>query len=106
MAELVKDAYVVKFRPVGEFAPKTPEEFLSKFLKNPFLRSESTGLGGASFFRTQAKDGVLIGSFLTAHPEKTRKAIDAISSVKVISVEKLSPEMFIRYEASSQESIE
>jgi len=105
LAELIKGAYVVTFRPQG-FSPKTPREFLAKFSGNPALMSESNGLGGGSFFRTKAKDGVLIGSFLTAHPEGTRKAIEATRSVVVISVEKLTPEMFIRYEATPQESLE
>jgi beta-lactamase regulating signal transducer with metallopeptidase domain/HEAT repeat protein len=106
LAELVKGAYVVTFRPVHDFAPKTPSEFLAKFLNEPVLRSTSTGLGGASFFRTKPKNGVLIGSFLTEIPDETRKALESTRSVKVISVEKLTPERFIRYDASTQESLE
>ena len=106
LAELVKGAYVVTFRPVHGFAPKTPAEFLAKFMSNPVLKSTSTGLGGASFFRTKPQDGVLIGSFLTEIPDETRKALEATPAVEVISVEKLTPEKFIRHDASPQESLE
>ncbi len=64
------------------------------------------GLGGASFFRTKAKDGILIGSFLSARPEDTRKALEATGVVKVLSVEELTPEKFIQYDASPQESLQ
>ena len=75
LAELVKGAYVATFRPVHGFAPKTPEEFLSKFLSDSLLRSDSTGLGGGELFRTQPKDGVLIGSFLTARPDERARPL-------------------------------
>jgi hypothetical protein len=105
LAELVQGASVVTFRPVQGFAPKTPREFLAKVSGHAALRSDPNGLGGGSFFRTKAQDGVLIGSFLTARPDETRKALEAIPSLQVVSVEKLTPEMFIRYEASRQESL-
>ena len=105
LAELVQGAYVATFRPAGGFAPKTPQEFLAAFAGDPALKSEPTGLGGGSFFRTRAKEGTLIGAFLTAHPDATRKAIEATPSVELISIEKLTPEVFIRYEASPQESL-
>ena len=94
--ELVKDAYLAKFRPVNGFAPKTPHEFLANFKEHSPLQSEPTGLGGASFFRTKNKDGMLIGSFLTAYPDKMRKAIANNPSLELISIEKLTPEMFVR----------
>jgi hypothetical protein len=105
LAELVKGAYLATFRPAKGFAPKTPGEFLANFSQHSTLRSERTGLGGASFFRTQAKDGVLIGSFLTAYPDKMREAIAANPSLELVSIEKLTPEMFLRHEASPQESL-
>jgi hypothetical protein len=105
LAELVRGAYVVTFKPIKGFAPKTPYEFLAKFLDKPILKSGSNGLGGASFFRTKAQDGVLIGSFLTESPDETRETLEAAASVEVISVEQLTPEMFIRHEAFEQESL-
>ena len=62
-------------------------------------------IGGASFFRTTAKDGVLIGSFLTEYPEKMRRAIADNPSLELISIKKVTPEMFVQYEASPQESL-
>jgi RNA polymerase sigma-70 factor (ECF subfamily) len=105
LAELVDDAYLAKFRPVNGFAPKTPGEFLDQFHEHSSLRSEPAGIGGASFFRTTAKGGELIGSFLTAYPDKMRRDIAANPSLKLISIEKVTPEMFVQYEASSQESL-
>jgi hypothetical protein len=105
LAEVVKGAYLATFRPVAGFAPRTPREFLAKFNDNSKLRSEPRGLGGASFFRTTVKDGVLIGSFLTAYSDQMRQGIDANPSLELISIEEVTPEMFIRYEASPQESL-
>ena len=105
LAELVKGVYLAKFRPVKPFAPKTPQEFLANFSKHSSLRSGSTSIGGASFFRTTAKDGVLIGSFLTEYPDKMRRDVAANPSLELLSIEELTPEMFVRYEASTQESL-
>jgi hypothetical protein len=104
LAELVKDGWIITFRPTHGFAPKSPGEFLAK-LRTPALMSEPNGLGGGSFFRTKVRDGLLIGSFLTAHPEQTRKALEATGAVEVISLEKLTVEKFIPYDASPQESL-
>jgi HEAT repeat protein/beta-lactamase regulating signal transducer with metallopeptidase domain len=105
LADLVQGVYLATFRPVDGFAPETPGEFLAKFAGDPVLKSTPTDLGGGSFFRTKAEDDVLIGSFLTARPDETRKAIEATPSVKLISVEKVTPEIFLRHEASAQESL-
>ena len=105
LVELVEGAYLATFQPVSGFAPKTPGEFIAEFDKHSSLGSEPTGLGGASFFRTKAEDGRLIGSFLTAYPDKMREAIDGNPSLELISIERATPEMFIRYEASPQESL-
>jgi PEGA domain/HEAT repeats len=105
LGELVKDAYLATFRPIKGFAPKTPSEFLANFSEHSALRSESTGLGGASFFRTTNKDGVLFGSFLTAYPNEMRQAIANNPSLKLIAIEKVTPEMFVRHDASPQESL-
>ena len=105
LAELVKDAYVVTFRPAPGFAPIRR----TSSWPSSWPTRSTVGLGGlrgASFFRTKAKDGVLIGSFLTARPDATRKAIEAIPSVKLVSVEKLTPERFVTHDASRQESLE
>jgi hypothetical protein len=106
LREYIKGVYLAKFQPVNGFAPTTPEEFLANCNAHSSLRSAPQGrIGGASFFRTTAKDGVLIGSFLTENPDEMRKDIEANPSLKLISIEKLTPAMFISYEASPQESL-
>jgi hypothetical protein len=105
LAEVVQGVYLATFRPVKGFAPRTPGEFLAKFHEYSTLHSEKTGLGGTGFFRTKVKDGTLVGSFLTAYPDKMRQAIAANPSLKLISIQELTPEMFIAYEASPQESL-
>jgi hypothetical protein len=102
---LVKGAYLATFRPVTGFAPRTPGQFLARFSQHSSLRSEPTALGGASFFRTRAKDGVLIGSFLTAYPDRMREDIAAMPFLELISIQELTPEMFVQHEASAQESL-
>lgn len=106
LGKLVERNYLATFRPTGKFNPTTPGEFLEEFEKYGNLRSEPKGVGGASFFRTRAENGVLIGSFITAYPDKMRKAIADNPSLKLVSIEKLTPEMFTRHEASSQESLD
>jgi len=105
LAEVVRGVYLAKFKPIKPFDPTTPMEFLTKFNEHSSLASEPRRIGGASFFRTTVQDGVLIGSFLTEYPDKMRKAIVDNPSLKFISIEKLTPEMFIAYEASPQESL-
>ena len=105
LPQLVKGISIATFRPANGFAPKTPGEFIAKFNEHSDLRSEPTGIGGASFFRTKAKDGILIGAFLTEYPDKMRKAIVDNPSLELISIRKLTPKMFIQYDASPQESL-
>ncbi|MEN6451307.1 MAG: M56 family metallopeptidase [Thermoguttaceae bacterium] len=106
LAQLVEGTYLATFRPANGFNPRTPGEFLEEFHKHSGLRSELKGVGGASFFRTRAEHGKLIGSFITAYPDKMRKAIADNPSLKLVSIEKMTPEMFVRYEASPQESLD
>ncbi len=105
LPQLVKGVYLATFRPIDGFAPKTPSEFMNKFNEYSDLRSEADGIGGASFFRTKNSDGMLIGSYLTVYPDKMREAVADNPSLKLISIEKLTPAMFLRYEASPQESL-
>ena len=106
LSELVKGAYLAKFEPVNGFAPKTPEEMLNQFNAHCQLQSGKDTLGGASFFRTTKQGDKLIGSFLTAKPDEFKAAIEMNSNLKLISIEKVTPEMFLQYEASSQESLQ
>ena len=105
ITDLTKDVYLAKFEPIGDFNPKTPKEFLKNFNNNSNLRSEKEKIGGASFFRTKAIGNKIIGSFLTAYPEKIKEDIEKNPNLKFISIEKINPEIFIEYENSIQESI-
>ncbi len=105
LEQLVEGTYLATFRPINGFNPKTPREFLSQFDEHSNLKSEPKSVGGASFFRTRVENGVLIGSFITAYPDKMRKAVADNPSLELISIEKLTPEKFVSYQASPQESL-
>jgi hypothetical protein len=105
LAELIKGVHLATFRPVQGFAPRTPEEFLNEFGQHSSLRSGDKRIGGASFFRTRVQDGSLVGSFLTEYPDQMRAAVAANPSLQLVSIEKLTPERFVSYEASPQESL-
>jgi len=100
LAELVKGAYLVTFRSIKGFAPRTPGELCDKFTEYAAHRSDSMSLGMTSFYRTQLKDGRLLGSFVTEYPEKVRQAIAVNPFLELVSMDKLTQEMFICYEAS------
>jgi len=105
LAEIVAGAYLAKFEPANGFNPTTPEAMLEDFSAHSQLRSGKGSLGGASFFRTTKQGDKLIGSFLTAVPDDFRAAVEANANLKLISIEKLTPEMFLKHEASPQESL-
>jgi serine/threonine protein kinase len=105
LAELVKGVYLAKFEPVNGFNPQTPGEMLDQFSQQCRLFSAKESLGGASFFRTTKQDGKLIGSFLTELPDQFKAAVEKSSKFKLISIEKVTPEMFLKHEASAQESL-
>jgi hypothetical protein len=105
LAELIKGTYLAKFEPVNGFNPTTPQAMLDQFSKQCGLFSGKESLGGASFFRTTQQDGKLIGSFLTELPDEFKTAVEKSSNFKLISIQKVTPEMFENYEALPQESL-
>ncbi len=105
LEEIVDGAYVVAFRPVNGFAPRTPKEFLWKFDEHSALHSEKDSIGGASFFRTRVEASTLVASFVTEYPEKMKDDIRANPSIEFVSVDRLTPAMFVSHEASSQASL-
>lgn len=105
LAELVKGAYLAKFKPVNGFNPKNPSEMLDQFNEHCHLYSGKDRLGGASFFRTTKQDDKLIGSFLTATPDEFKAAVQQNPDLELISIEQVTPEMFLAHEASPQESL-
>jgi RNA polymerase sigma-70 factor (ECF subfamily) len=104
LSELVKGAYLAKFEPVNGFNPRTPKEMLDEFDGHCQLHSGKDSLGGASFFRTTKQGNKLIGSFLTATPDEFKTALEKNPNLKLISMEKVTPEMFLEHEAAQQES--
>ena len=105
LSELAKGVYLAKFEPAPGFSPSTPKEMFDKFNEYCHLRSGKDSVGGASFFRTKKQDNKLIGSFLTTSPEVFKKELAKNPSLKLISVEKVTPEVFLAHEAAKQESL-
>jgi hypothetical protein len=88
----------VRFEPVGDFAPKTPQEFLSK------IHVYSGQHGEIGYFRTTKQGDKLVGSFLAYDGEDLKAALEKIPELKVTSVDKLTQEQLAEYEKSPQES--
>jgi len=105
LADLIQDVYLVSFAPAGDFNPQTPEELLKNFNDFSPLRSAKESIGGASFFRTKVVDNKLVGSFLTDDTTALKNDITNNPILDLISVENLTPQKFIDYENSIQESI-
>jgi beta-lactamase regulating signal transducer with metallopeptidase domain len=105
LGELVKDVWVVRFEPVEDFAPTNPAEFLGRIHKYSSSRSGQTNIGAASFFRTTKQGDKLVGSFLSNYPEQLKASLAEVPGLKVTSTEQMTPEQFIQYEQSPQESL-
>lgn len=94
-----KGVWAVRFEPVGDFAPKTPVEFLSR------IHIYSGQHGEIGYFRTTKQGDKLIGSFLADDPDQLKDALNKVKGIKVIDVEKLTPETLAKYEKSPQQSL-
>jgi len=105
LGELVQNVWVVRFEPVGDFAPANPGEFLGRINENSPCRSGRTTIGAASFFRTTKKGDKLVGSFLSTTPDVLKDSLANVPGLKVISSERVTPKQFIEYEQSRQESL-
>ncbi|HPG39666.1 MAG TPA: hypothetical protein PLP19_12950 [bacterium] len=105
LADLVQDVYLVSFEPAGDFNPQTPEELLENFNDASPLRSAKESIGGASFFRTKVIDNQLVGSFLTDDTTALKNDIMNNPLLHFLSIEKMTPELFVEYENSIQETI-
>jgi len=97
--DAAKGVWVVRFEPVGDFAPKTPAEFLSKI---PVYSGQNGEIG---YFRTTKKGDKLLGAFLADDGDQLKAALDKLSAIKVTSVQKLTAEELDAYEKSPQESL-
>ena len=105
LGELVKDVWVVRFEPVGDFAPRGPGEFLERLHHYAHCYSGRTNIGTASFFRTTRQGDKLVGSFLSNYPDELKAGLAKVPDLKVTAVEKMIPQAFLKYETSPQESL-
>ena len=97
--DVSKGVWVVRFEPVGDFAPRTPGEFLAR------IHIYSGQDGEIGYFRTTKQGDKLIGSFLAYDGDQLKAALDKVPGIKVISVERLTQETLAAYEKSPQESL-
>ena len=56
-------------------------------------------------FRTTRQGDKLVGSFLSNYPDELKAGLAKVPGLKVTSVEEITPEAFIKYEQSPQESL-
>jgi len=97
--DAAKGVWVVRFEPVGDFAPRTPGEFLGR------IHIYSGQEGEIGYFRTKKQDDKLVGSFLAYDGDKLKAALGKVQGIKVTSVEKLTQEQLTAYEKLPQESL-
>jgi len=105
LREVVKDLWVVRFEPVDDFSPTNPGEFLGRIDHYSSCRSGATKIGAASFFRTTKQGNKLVGSFLSSSPDQLKTSLAKVPGLKVTASERITPQQFINYEQSPQESL-
>jgi hypothetical protein len=103
--EFVQKVWVVRFEPVDDFTPASPQEFLERVNHYAHTSSGQTDLGTGSFFRTTRQGDKLVGSFLCNDPDQLKDGLKKVPGLKVTSAEEITPEAFIKYEQSPQESL-
>ena len=106
LKQFVKDVYVVRFGPANGFHPQNALDYLNDIRQHtPQVSSAQNGLGTGSFFRTKKEGDKLVASFLTDAPDKLQGYIESNPNLRFISVETMTPQSFIEYENSPQESL-
>ena len=81
-------------------------EYLNDIKKHtPQVQSAQNGVGLGSFFRTTKQGDKLVASFLTDQPDKLQSYIESNPDLKFISTGAMTPQSFIEYEKSPQESL-
>ena len=94
-----KGVWAVRFEPVGDFSPKTPDQFLGRI---PIYSGQDGEIG---YFRTIKRGDKLVGSFLAYDGKQLEAALNKVPGIKVISVEKLTQKTLAEYEKLPQESL-
>lgn len=105
LEELSRGLWLVTFKPVNGFNPRNASEFLNEIHACSNTRSGTNRVGGASFFRTTIAGKILIGSFLSETPEVLKTNFNKSSTIQFISSEAVTPELFVKYVDSPQESL-
>jgi hypothetical protein len=106
LGKFVKNVYVVRFEPANGFNPQNATEFLKDIhTRAPEWHSDNDRIGVAGFFRTKKEGNKLVASELTNEPDKLRAYIENNPHLKFISVEPMTPQSFIEYDRSIQESL-
>ena len=105
LREFVQKVWVVRFEPVDDFTPASPEEFLERIHHYAHTSSGKTEIGTGGFFRTTRQGDKLVGSFLSNYPDQLKASLAKVPGLKVTSAEEITPEAFIKYEQSPQESL-
>jgi hypothetical protein len=104
LRKFVQDVWVVKLEPGKDFNPICPEEYLARIDHYAPTYSGQTNLGISGFFRTTRHGDKLSGSFLSNYPDQLKARLEKVPGLEVLSVERMTPETFIQYERSPQES--
>ena len=97
--DAAKGVWAVRFEPVGDFSPGTPQEYLQRI----HVYSGQQGMIG--YFRSKKQGDKLVGSFLAYDGEQLKAALSKVQGIKVTSVDKLTNEQLADYEKSTQESL-
>lgn len=106
LAKFVKDVYVVRFESANSFNPKNAGDYLKAFSQRHVpLNSDQDRIGIAGFLRTKKEGDKLVASFLTNEPAKLQAYIENNPALKFDSVEAMTPQTFIEYANSIQESL-
>jgi beta-lactamase regulating signal transducer with metallopeptidase domain len=105
LKQFVQDVWVVRFKPVDGFAPTGSGEFLARINQHFPPRSGKPGIMVSGFFRTTQQGDKLVGAFLSGDPDELKAGLANVPGVKVVSSERITPEQFIKYEQSPQESL-
>lgn len=106
LSQFVRDVYAVRFKPAGDFHPRNAADYLKDIMNHtPQVQSANDRIGVAGFFRTTKEGDKLFASFLTNEPDKLRSYIEANPDLEFISSEPMTPQSFVDYEQSPQESL-
>lgn len=102
----VKDVYLVRFEAAGSFHPRSAREYLDDIRKHTSeWRSDDSRIGVAGFLRTTKDGDKLVAAQLSNEPEKLKALIEANPDLQFDSAEPVTPESFVEYEKSPQESL-